>query len=41
MHVRDIVLEDSDIAKALVDFVANNGITNLVVGTSSRNAITK
>ncbi|KAJ8632909.1 hypothetical protein MRB53_026245 [Persea americana] len=41
VHVRDIVLEDSDIAKALVDFVANNGITNLVVGTSSRNAITK
>ncbi|RWR88003.1 U-box domain-containing protein 52 isoform X2 [Cinnamomum micranthum f. kanehirae] len=41
VHVRDIVLEDSDIAKALVDFVANNGITNLVVGTSSRNAISK
>ncbi|XP_057959930.1 U-box domain-containing protein 35 isoform X2 [Malania oleifera] len=39
--VKEIVLEDHDPAKALLDYVNNNYISNVVVGASTRNALTR
>ncbi|KNA15223.1 hypothetical protein SOVF_100190 isoform C [Spinacia oleracea] len=41
VQVREVVLEDSDIARAILDYVNCNFITNIVVGACSRNAIVK
>ncbi|PKI31787.1 hypothetical protein CRG98_047826, partial [Punica granatum] len=35
----DVILEDPDIAKALIQHVANNGIEHLVLGASSRSGL--
>ncbi|XVE88674.1 hypothetical protein DITRI_Ditri19aG0088100 [Diplodiscus trichospermus] len=36
-----VVLHDTDVASALVDFINNNNIGNFVVGASSRNVLTR
>jgi len=41
VQVREVVLEDTDVAKAILDYVNNNYITNIVMGASSRNALKK
>ncbi|XP_028553472.1 U-box domain-containing protein 51-like [Dendrobium catenatum] len=41
VQVREVVLEDMDISKAIVDYIATNKVHNVVVGASSRNAITR
>lgn len=37
IQCRDILLEDTDVAKALIEFVTHSAIENLVVGASSKN----
>lgn len=37
IHCRDILLEDTDVAKALIEFITHSAIENLVVGASSKN----
>nr|DAD44358.1 TPA_asm: hypothetical protein HUJ06_002588 [Nelumbo nucifera] len=41
VQVREVVLEDVDVSKAITDYINNNYISNIVVGASSRNAITR
>ncbi|GLT62940.1 hypothetical protein SLA2020_355410 [Shorea laevis] len=36
IHAKDIVLEDTDVAKALTEYVSQSSIENLVVGASSK-----
>ncbi|XP_064955641.1 U-box domain-containing protein 35-like [Musa acuminata AAA Group] len=37
----EVVLEDSDISKAIIDYINANYVHDIVVGASSRNALTK
>lgn len=39
--MKEVILEDSDVTKALVEYININCINNIVVGTSTRNAITR
>ncbi|XP_030490303.2 U-box domain-containing protein 52 isoform X1 [Cannabis sativa] len=39
--LKEVVLDDSDVAKAIVDYINKNCITNLVAGASQRNALTR
>ncbi|XP_021856600.2 U-box domain-containing protein 52-like isoform X2 [Spinacia oleracea] len=41
VQVKEVVLDDADVARAIVDYVNNNNITNIVMGASTRNAIKK
>lgn len=41
IKVKEVVLEESDVAKALVDYISSNSIANIVLGASSRNALVK
>ncbi|XP_077247927.1 U-box domain-containing protein 35-like isoform X2 [Tasmannia lanceolata] len=41
VQAKEVVLEDTDISKALVDYINANYINNIVVGASNRNAITR
>ncbi|KAI0515507.1 hypothetical protein KFK09_008172 [Dendrobium nobile] len=41
VQVREVVLEDMDISKAIVDYIATNKVHNVVLGASNRNAITR
>ncbi|XP_056167211.1 U-box domain-containing protein 52-like isoform X2 [Syzygium oleosum] len=38
---KEIILPDIDVPSALLDYVVNNSISNIVVGASSRNALTR
>lgn len=37
----EVILEDSDVAKAILDYVNNNLINNLVLGSSSKNTFAR
>lgn len=39
MQMNEVVLEDADVPKALIDYITANNIQNVVVGNSNRNAI--
>ncbi|XP_058086164.1 U-box domain-containing protein 52-like isoform X2 [Magnolia sinica] len=41
VHMREVVMDDVDVSKALSEYIANNGTSNIVVGASNRNALTK
>ncbi|KAF8392767.1 hypothetical protein HHK36_021004 [Tetracentron sinense] len=41
IQCQDVIVEDVDIAKALVEFVSHSAIANLVVGASSRNSFVR
>nr|CAD1824248.1 unnamed protein product [Ananas comosus var. bracteatus] len=41
VQMNEVVLEDVDVSKALIDYIASCNIHNLVVGASNRNALTK
>ncbi|KAG0493067.1 hypothetical protein HPP92_006465 [Vanilla planifolia] len=41
VQLREVVLEETDISKAIVDYVTINNIHNVVLGASSRNALTR
>ncbi|XVF74364.1 hypothetical protein PTKIN_Ptkin13bG0104700 [Pterospermum kingtungense] len=41
IHSSEVVLHDNDVPRALVDFINNNNIDNIVVGASSRNILTR
>lgn len=36
IQCKDIVLEDTDVAKALIDYVSKTAIDNLVIGAPSK-----
>ncbi|XP_048129970.1 U-box domain-containing protein 52-like isoform X1 [Rhodamnia argentea] len=38
---KEIIIPDIDVPSALLDYIANNSISNVVVGASSRNALTR
>ena len=38
---KEIILPDIDVPSALLDYIVNNSISNIVVGASSRNALTR
>lgn len=37
--MKEVVLEDVDVSKAIIDYIAANNIQSIVVGASTRNAI--
>ncbi|KAL6888233.1 hypothetical protein ACP4OV_009259 [Aristida adscensionis] len=37
MHLKEVILEGSDIPKAIIEYATNNAITDIVVGASTRN----
>ncbi|KAK6273837.1 PREDICTED: U-box domain-containing protein 52 isoform X1 [Theobroma cacao] len=39
IQMREVILEDTDISKALVDYISKNLINSMVLGAASRNAI--
>ncbi|GMH12381.1 hypothetical protein Nepgr_014222 [Nepenthes gracilis] len=41
VQLKEVILDDIDVAKALVDYITSNCITNIVVGASTRNALMK
>ncbi|KMT17908.1 hypothetical protein BVRB_2g034350 isoform B [Beta vulgaris subsp. vulgaris] len=41
VQLKEVVLEDNDIPKAILDYVNSNFITNIVIGACSRNALVK
>ncbi|KAF3785141.1 U-box domain-containing protein 35 [Nymphaea thermarum] len=41
VNVKEVVLEDVDVARALIDFITANSITSIVLGASSRNALSR
>lgn len=41
VQMKEVVLEDVDVSKAIIDYITANHIHNIVVGNSNRNAITK
>ncbi|XP_020088900.1 U-box domain-containing protein 35-like isoform X1 [Ananas comosus] len=41
MQMKEVVLEDVDISKALADYITTHHIHNIVVGASNRNALTR
>ncbi|KAH9617740.1 hypothetical protein KSS87_003045, partial [Heliosperma pusillum] len=41
VQLKEVVLEDTDVGRAIIDYVSNNYITNVVIGASSRNALVK
>ncbi|XP_072985722.1 U-box domain-containing protein 52-like isoform X1 [Typha latifolia] len=41
MHLKEVVLEDVNISRAIVEYITANQIQNIVLGASSRNALTR
>ncbi|KAF8393592.1 hypothetical protein HHK36_021836 [Tetracentron sinense] len=41
VQVKDVILEHIDVSSALVDYINKNFINNIVVGASTRNALTR
>ncbi|MQL94239.1 hypothetical protein Taro_026890 [Colocasia esculenta] len=41
LQLKEVVLEEADVSKAIVDYINANQISNIVVGASNRNAITR
>lgn len=39
--VKEVVLEDADTSRAIVDYIKANNIQNMVIGASGRNAFTR
>ncbi|PKI70627.1 hypothetical protein CRG98_008860 [Punica granatum] len=41
VQLNEVVIDETDVSKALLEYIANNYITNMVVGASTRNALTR
>lgn len=41
VHVSELVLEEADVSKALIEFITVNKIQSIALGASNRNAFTK
>ncbi|XP_050365685.1 U-box domain-containing protein 51 [Argentina anserina] len=41
IQVKEVILEEPDVAKAILDYITSNYINNIVVGASTRNALTR
>lgn len=41
VQLREVVLDDTDVPRALVDYVHKNCINNFVVGSSTRSALAR
>lgn len=41
VHLKEVVLEDNDIPKAILDYIHKNCIESIVVGASTRNALSR
>ncbi|CAL9202077.1 unnamed protein product [Musa hybrid cultivar] len=41
LQLTEVILEDFDVSKAIIDYITSNNIQNVVVGASSRNALRK
>lgn len=39
--MKEVILDEHDVARALLDYINNNYINNIVVGASTRNALTR
>jgi K+-sensing histidine kinase KdpD len=37
MHLKELILDGSDISKAIIDYATTNAITDIVVGASTKN----
>uniref|UniRef100_A0A0D9V296 RING-type E3 ubiquitin transferase n=1 Tax=Leersia perrieri TaxID=77586 RepID=A0A0D9V296_9ORYZ len=41
VHVSEVVLEEADVSKAIIEFITTNKIQSIALGASNRNAFTK
>ncbi|PRQ27995.1 putative protein kinase RLK-Pelle-RLCK-IXb family [Rosa chinensis] len=41
VQMKEVILDEHDVARALLDYINNNYINNIVVGASTRNALTR
>lgn len=41
VQLKEVVLDDYDVSRAIVDYLNNHYVNNIVVGTSTRNALTR
>ncbi|CAA7408807.1 unnamed protein product [Spirodela intermedia] len=41
MQLKEVVLEETDVAKSIIEYIDANTISNIVVGSSNRNVITR
>lgn len=41
VQLREVVLEDNDVPKALLDYIYKNCIQSIIVGASTRNALSR
>lgn len=39
--MNEVIIEENDVSKALLEYIANNYIENMVVGASTRNALSR
>lgn len=39
--LKEVVIEDNDVSKALLEYVGKNYITNVVIASSQRNPLSK
>jgi K+-sensing histidine kinase KdpD len=37
MHLKELILDGTDISKAIIDYATSNAITDIVVGASTKN----
>jgi K+-sensing histidine kinase KdpD len=37
MHLKEVILDNSDISKAIIEYATSNAITDIVVGASTKN----
>lgn len=41
IQVKEVILQDTDVAQALTEYITQKFITTIVTGTSARNALTR
>lgn len=41
IEAKEVVLHDIEVSNALVDYISNHSVSNIVVGASNRNALTR
>ncbi|XP_030972337.1 U-box domain-containing protein 52-like isoform X2 [Quercus lobata] len=41
IEAKEVILHDIEVSSALIDYISNNSISNIVVGASNRNALTR
>ncbi|PKI70628.1 hypothetical protein CRG98_008861, partial [Punica granatum] len=41
VQLKELIIDDNDVAKGILEYISNNYVTNIVVGASTRNALSR